>query len=110
MKKVMIFMLLLSMTPVVASVNCIDNSRHLQEDFDDKEWHSIACDCPCTTIRKGYCVECGHLQNASTYVVVQPTKIVHNSLTTPKVYAFGNPHDVLRKLAKRYLETKMERE
>jgi hypothetical protein len=110
MKKLMILMILLAMYPMSASVNCLDNSQHLAKDFDDKEWHSVACDCPCTTIRKGYCVECGHLQNASTYVVVQPAKVVQNNTNTiSKMYALGNPQEVLRKLARQYLENKIQK-
>ncbi len=105
----MIFILLLSMNPATASVKCLSNTLAQAEDFDNKEWHLVACDCPCTTIRKGYCVECGHLQNASTYVVVQPTKVVQNN-TTPRIYTFGNPRDVLRKLARQYLEAKIDKD
>ncbi len=111
MKKIMILMLLLSINPISASVNCLDNSQHLKRDFDDKEWHSVACDCRCTNVRKGYCVECGHLQNAATYTVVLPTKTASSRNNAPnKMYALGNPQEVLRKLARRYLEAKMEKD
>jgi hypothetical protein len=102
MKKVMVLMLVLFTCPIIASVNCLDNSQHLTQQYDDKEWHSVACDCPCTTIKGGHCIECGHLQNASTYTVVLPTKTVQNN----KVRIPKNPRDVLRKLAFEYLQNK----
>lgn len=102
MKKIMIFVLLLANYSLYASVNCLDNSKHLSEDFDDKEWHSVACDCPCTVIKGNKCIECGHLQNASTYVVVLPTKVAHQA----KVYTPESPQSVIRKLAHKYLQKK----
>lgn len=85
--------------PLFASVNCLDNSKHLQEDYDDKEWHPVACDCPCTTIKGRHCIECGHLQNASTYVVVLPTKVAQQG----NVYIPSDPKATFKKLALEYL-------
>lgn len=102
MKKLMILILLFANYPLSASVNCLDNSKHLAEDFDDKEWHSVACDCPCTTIKGGKCTECGHLQNASTYVVVLPTQVAQQG----KIHAPQNPQAVIKKLALKYLKNK----
>jgi hypothetical protein len=102
MKKLMILVLLLGNYPISASVNCLDNSKHLSEDFDDKEWHSVACDCPCTVIKGNKCIECGHLQNASTYVVVLPTKVAHQE----KISAPAHPQAVIKKLALKYLQKK----
>lgn len=102
MKKLIMFIVILCSYPLSASVNCLDNSKHLAEDFDDKEWYPVACDCPCTTIKGNKCIECGHLQNASTYVVVLPTKVVRQE----KVYTPSNPQGVLKKLVARYLQRK----
>ena len=85
-----------------ASVNCLDNSKHLQEDFDDKEWHPASCDCPCQLIRKNICTDCGHLQNAATYVVVLPTKIAQQNRNYPSY----DPQKTLRQLAFDYLQKK----
>jgi hypothetical protein len=101
MKKVIMFLFLFISYPIAASINCLDNSKHLQEDFDDKEWHSVACDCPCQLIRKNICTECGHLQNAATYVVVIPPKIAQN-----ENYPSYNPQKTLRQLACDYLQKK----
>lgn len=102
MKKIILFSFILLSHPIFSSVNCLDNSKHLREDFDDKEWHSVACDCPCTTIKGNYCIECGHLQNASTYVVVIPTKVAQQNKTYPSY----DPKAALRQLAFEYLNKK----
>jgi hypothetical protein len=101
MKKILFLMLLLATYPLTAGVNCLDNSRHLAEDFDDKEWRPTACDCSCEReiIKGNKCPICGHLQNASTYVVVLPTKVAQQT----KKYPSYNPKDVLRELAHKFL-------
>lgn len=98
MKKIIISLFLLINYPITASVNCLDNSKHLQEDFDDKEWRQASCDCPCQLIRKNICTECGHLQNAATYVVVVPPKIAQN-----QNYPSYDPQKKLHQLALKYL-------
>lgn len=100
MKKIIFLTLLVASFPLIASVNCLDNSQHLQEDFDDKEWHSVACDCPCDVIKGNKCIECGHLQNASTYTVVLPTKVAQPT----RKYPSYNPKDTLRELAHKFLK------
>lgn len=101
MKNIMIIMLLTISYPVFPSINCLEKSKHLKEDFDDKEWHSAQCDCPCQLVRKNICTECGHLQNAATYTVVMPTKIAQQS--SPHFY---DPQKILEKLALTYLRNK----
>lgn len=104
MKNLMILIFLLTSCPLIASVNCLDNSKHLQEDYDDKEWHSVACDCPCDPrdVKGNKCIQCGHLQNASTYIVVEPTKVVQQERRFPSY----DPKNTLRQLAHRFLQKK----
>lgn len=102
MKKLIIFVFLLAMSPLAASVNCLDNSQHLEENYDDKEWHSVACDCPCTVVKGNKCIQCGHLQNASTYIVVVPTAVAQQA----RKYPSYNAKDVLRQLAHAFLQKK----
>lgn len=102
MKKIILLSLVLLSCPLFASVNCLDNSQHLQEDFDDKEWHSVACDCPCAIVKGNKCIECGHLQNASTYIVVLPTKVALQK----KASRSYDPKAALRQLAFEYLQSK----
>lgn len=94
------FVFLLIASPLMASINCLDNSKHLSEDFDNKEWHSVACDCPCTVVKGNKCIECAHLQNASTYVVVLPTKVAQQT----SAYSPKNPQSVIKMLAHKYLQ------
>jgi len=106
MKKIILTSLISLSFPLAASVNCLDNSQHLQESYDDKEWHSVACDCSCEKeiIKGNKCTVCQHLQNASTYVVVLPTKI---ALTTrKKIYTPRDPQTVVKKLALKYIQKK----
>ena len=102
MKKIMILICFLIAEPTLASVYCLDNSKHLEKDYDNKEVYPVACDCPCTTIKGNRCIECGHLQNAATYVLALPTKIAHQW----KIRIPDNPLTTLKKLAHRYLQKK----
>ena len=102
MKKLIILTLLVLNYSLSASVNCLSNSKHLAEDFDDKEWRPVACDCPCTTIKGNKCIECCHLQNASTYVVVVPSKVAQDTQKHPSY----DVKSTLRQLAFEYLQSK----
>jgi hypothetical protein len=104
MKKLMFLIFLLANCPLIAGINCLDNSKHLQEDYDDKEWRSVACDCACEheIIRGNKCTQCGHLQNASTYIVVMPTKVAQQT----RKYPSYDPKDVLRQLTHKFLHKK----
>lgn len=102
MKQIILCLALLCSPQVNASINCLDNSKHLAENNDNKEWYPVACDCPCTTIKGNKCIECGHLQNASTYVVVQPSKVAKQE----KIYSPKNPWSVMKKITAYYLQKK----
>lgn len=108
MKKLIVSMLLAFLgLPLTASVKCLDNSKHLTEAVDYKEWHSVACDCPCQTVKNGHCLECGHLQNAETYIVVAPTKVAHHKKST-LLQLPDNPYTVIKKLALQHIQDKQE--
>jgi hypothetical protein len=103
-KHILLLTLTLIGAPLLAGPYCIDNSEHLAKSGDNKEWHSVACDCSCEIIKNGYCTECGHLQYARTYEIVKPTqssRIAQSTLHTP-----DNPQDVLKKLAAHYLKNR----
>ncbi len=103
-KHILLLTLSLIGAPLIAGPYCMDNSEHLARPNDNKEWHSIECDCNCETIRNGYCTECGHRQNARTYEIVKPmqsSRLAQSTLSTPE-----DPQDVLRKLAARYIQNK----
>jgi len=105
MKYSIIIIGILYSTSFFAGVNCIDNSEHLKKRYDDKEWHSISCDCNCEIIKGGYCTECKHLQNAHPLMVItpKPKKIVSKQwvLQSPK-----NLQDFLRNSVIPYLQNK----
>jgi hypothetical protein len=113
MKKI-ILLLSLSIIPLSAGPYCIDNSQHLQKPYDDKEWHSVACACDCTTIKGGHCADCGHMQNARTYTIVEPQKMSNHSsfakatADTAKTYIPENPQDALKKLAAKYVKNRYD--
>src|SRR5712691_8612033 len=98
MKYIISLIIIFCTTPFFAGVNCIDNSEHLAKRYDNKEWHSITCDCNCETIKSGRCTECGHLQNAQPLTVIKSTqtkKIVAKQLAiqSPKnLQDFFNNH------------------
>ena len=83
MKRTIIILFTLYFTSPFAGVNCIDNSEHLRKSYDDKEWHSVICDCNCEFIKDGYCTECKHLQNAHPLTVIssKTKKVVAKQLT-----------------------------
>jgi len=102
MKKIIILCITLLTAPLFACLNCIDNSEHLQYgNFDTKEWHSVACNCPCTYVKGRKCVECGHLQEA------RPLTIVKASVTKAARYIVHGPQtvkDALNNLVQRYVK------
>lgn len=107
MKQMITLMLAILITPLYASINCIDNSEHLEKSHDHKEWHLVACNCPCEIIKGGYCTECGHRQNAHPLAMITSTKQQISSTTQSKLY-YSNPKDSLKKLAARYVKNKYD--
>lgn len=66
------FLALFTLTRVINSKpGCMDNSYHLKQKFDPKEWHEVECNCPCDyyamrglkTDIKSKCLECDHAHN-----------------------------------------------
>jgi hypothetical protein len=105
MKKIIMLTLSLLTAPLYASLDCMDNSEHLQYgDYDNKEWHSVECDCPCTYVKGRKCVECGHLQKARPWTIVQTSAIKavqQNSVRGPQTVT-----EALNNLVKRYVYNK----
>lgn len=44
------------------SIGCMDNSYHMQQKGDTKEFHYVYCSCPCKNVisKRGKCIRCGH--------------------------------------------------
>ena len=63
---------LLAFMVVKPKVGCVDNSYHLKQKYDSKEYHYVECNCPCDThaafgLKSKYrnkCLECGHYHYA----------------------------------------------
>jgi hypothetical protein len=102
MKYIMLFAMLL-MTPLHAGPRCMDNSKHLRETDDTKEWYHTKCYCSCDTIKGGYCIECGHLQDAQTYEVVRPTKKNMYTSYLIKIRMPDTVKNTFKKLTAKYL-------
>ena len=77
MKKTLLLTLSLLSTPLFAGPYCMDNSEHLAQSYDNKEWHSVECDCNCQKepIKGGKCIECQHLQEARPFTIVRTSTI-----------------------------------
>ncbi len=67
---------------ILASVGCIDSSRHLSEPNDDKSYrvvsrrvgnHDMPCPCPCQklSLDRGQCLDCGHRHVMSAMHIVR---------------------------------------
>lgn len=83
MKKVLLLSLgLLTIAPVKASLGCLDNSWHLTQPFDAKEYHIVTrevgtsktyCPCPCRklSLSRGECMACGHKHDIQPWTIVR---------------------------------------
>jgi hypothetical protein len=102
MKYIMLLITLL-ITPLYAGPLCMDNSKHLEEMYDTKEWHSVECYCNCDTIKGRYCIECGHLQDAQTYNIVNVKSERKYITRQVKIRIPDDPKQVFKCLAAQYL-------
>jgi len=98
MKYITLFITFFSIT-LYAGPYCIDNSKHLTESYDTKEWHYVTCYCNCETIKSSRCLECGHLQKSQTYYIINNKK-TH----TPHSKASTLNPNILRTSIARYLQ------
>lgn len=102
MKYILLLTLLLT-TSLYAGPLCMANSKHLEETNDNKEWYYVECNCKCETIKGGYCIECGHLQDAQTYEVVTSKKIKTYANYQKKMQMPDTSQNSLKKLVVNYL-------
>lgn len=55
--------------------DCLDNSWHLAKRNDTKEYHSVACTCPCTKQKiladRGQCLVCRHYRYPRPFIIIQ---------------------------------------
>ncbi len=89
-------LLLISLTPLAAGPYCID-----------KQGHSLACPCNCDAVRRRYCIDCTHLQDAQPLTVIDSTqKQIYGSTT--KAYIPEDLKHALEKLAAQYVKNKYD--
>ncbi len=82
---------------IFSAPGCQDNSRHLERGtIDYKQWHYVACSCPCDKYQlrpDSRCSECEHLHTAVRLVrpqQVSPTQVLNIS----KLEAWSDEHRV----------------
>ena len=50
-----------------ASYDCMDNSHHLKEPYDNKSYRKVLCNCPCKKYKiyedRGRCSKCKHFRD-----------------------------------------------
>jgi hypothetical protein len=106
MKYSLIVLCTLFISPLHAGVNCMESSENLTKSYDTKALHLTACNCPCTTIRNGRCVECTHLQDAHEYTIINShDKQTHNRTATTACIA--TPKAVFKKLVAQFFIKKL---
>ena len=63
-----------------AEMNCLDNSYHLTKPYDYKNYHFVACTCPCTEYQnfenRGQCQQCLHFHVPRNWKVIRGNKVV----------------------------------
>jgi len=60
--------------PVHSSHTCLNNTRKLTQRYDNKEYHLVDCDCPCskyTSYERGQCSKCGHYHESQNIVILE---------------------------------------
>lgn len=81
--KLWLFALTLMSLPLYARIGCLDKSMHLEQKFDYKKYHCVACNCPCEQMysltKNGTCTECGHRRDEILvqFVTTDPTRLVN---------------------------------
>lgn len=85
MKKITSYFLLILLSSQIlnARIGCLHNSYEGERKYDHKEYHPVACNCPCEKEYKihadGTCSKCGHRHS---YIFIQqqhtsPTKSIN---------------------------------
>jgi len=86
----LILLTLCSPAPLMqAELGCIDNSRHLAAWGDPKDYHLVACTCPCARYQRladrGQCTECHHFRDPRPFIIVEPSKDKHVAASIKKM-------------------------
>jgi hypothetical protein len=110
MNKYFIASLLLCISgKIYAKIGCMDNSYHLTQPFDSKNYHFVACNCPCeiTVIKnRGKCLKCLHFHQASTLHIATPSKSPLPTNNNPDIPTLAQAKRALNLLVSRYVTDK----
>jgi hypothetical protein len=91
-----------------ATVGCMDNSYHLEKDYDYKQYHFVECNCPCKAKRTRHnkCAECLHFHMPSNWHFVSASSYTPTTLDEKKpintTHSFASSDTVLKMLVKKY--------
>ena len=99
--------MLISNAILQAKVGCMDNSWHLQKKYDAKEYHYVACNCPCTSTiaNRNQCLCCNHYHDAQPWIIIT-SSTQDPSLKRTTVKQPPQAHVALKKLVIAYKRTK----
>jgi len=70
--------LFLTTAQLSSAPGCMDNSRHLTELNDSKEYHFVECNCPCKTriAKQDRCIECRHAHKPVTIEILSNAQAI----------------------------------
>ena len=94
------FVFIVFNTPIslYSRVGCMDNSWHLEKQYDYKEHHPVYCLCPCPdTIKQ--CIQCGHCHDPKPWVIINNTQ---TSDANDNQLNIQDPVAILKKLVRTY--------
>ena len=96
-----------------AKIGCMDNSLHLQERYDTKAYHYVACDCPCRKYLsdRNKCPQCDHFHDAQQFVIIesQDQQINKNKASAGPFETSTDVYDTLKKLVASYKMSKFSK-
>lgn len=107
MKKLYLNLLMLSAIRLSAAPGCIDNSYHLTQLFDYKNYHHVACNCPCQkqykiVPKRAQCQKCLHYRDPYYTNPVtqtkQPTLCLNKTGRAIADYPAGYSKKIMQKL------------
>lgn len=91
---------------IISQIGCMDNSHHLQQKYDSKEYHYVQCNCPCDRYAavgkkapsRNQCLECGHYHDPKPHYVASG---LQTDKPTPKT-TIPTPQTWLHHLIKKH--------
>lgn len=65
-------------TQLYSARGCLDNSRHLTQLNDNKEYHFVSCSCPCSKriAHQDRCIDCRHAHNPEPVEILDTAQAI----------------------------------